>query len=227
MTSSRERLALALDVPDLGEALELARRLDPWFGVAKVGLELHAAAGREAVERLHDLGWRVFLDVKLHDIPTTVGRACRILGGLGVGYVTVHCAGGVEMLRAAVEGLGEGAAAAGCDPALALGVTVLTSEPDAAVFPARLAAAVEAGCGGVVCSADEVGSLRAAHPGLVTVVPGIRLEGGPAHDQARVGDPATVARLGADLLVVGRAVTAAADPAGTAARIAAAVEGAA
>ena len=97
----RSRLALALDVDDLVEAGRLGRRMSPWFSVAKVGLELFSAAGPEAVGAFVDQGYEVFLDLKLHDIPTTVGKAARVLGSLGVSYVTVHASGGVDMLSAA------------------------------------------------------------------------------------------------------------------------------
>jgi len=208
----RRRLALVLDVPELAEAERLAADLRQWFGVAKVGLELFAAAGPEAITRLADLGFAVFADLKLHDIPTTVGRAARVLGRLGATYVNFHASGGVDMLRAGVEGLAEGARDAGLDPPVALAVTVLTSEADASAFDERLRSAIEAGCGGVVCSVREVGHVKRARPDFVTVVPGVRLPGGDAHDQQRIGTPEEIARAGADVLVVGRAVTAADDP---------------
>ena len=109
----RSRLALALDVDDLVEAGRFGRRMLPWFSVAKVGLELFAASGPEAVGAFVDQGYEVFLDLKLHDIPTTVGKTAKVLGSLGVSYVTVHSSGGVDMLAAAVDGLNEGASAAG------------------------------------------------------------------------------------------------------------------
>jgi orotidine-5'-phosphate decarboxylase len=218
----RDRLALALDVDDLAAAVALADRLDPWFGVVKIGLELFTAAGPAAVEKLAAPGRRVFLDLKLHDIPTTVGKAARQVGRLGAGYVTLHAAGGVEMLRAGVDGLEAGAAEAGFDRPVALGVTVLTSDPDASAFPARLAAAEAGGCGGVVCSVRELPAVK-DRSGLLAVVPGIRLPGGPTHDQARVGTPAEAIAAGADVLVVGRAVTAAPDPEAAAAALSAAL----
>ncbi|HZI38968.1 MAG TPA: orotidine-5'-phosphate decarboxylase [Acidimicrobiia bacterium] len=218
----RDRLALALDVEDLAAAVALADRLHPWFGVVKVGLELFTAAGPAAVEKLTRPDRRVFLDLKLHDIPTTVGKAARQVGRLGVGYVTLHAAGGVDMLRAGVDGLGTGAADAGFDDRpVALGVTVLTSDPDASAFPARLAAAAEGGCGGVVCSVRELPVVKDRSQ-LLAVVPGIRLPGGATHDQARVGTPADAIAAGADLLVIGRAVTAAPDPEAAAAALSAA-----
>ena len=232
VSEARDRLALALDVEDLAAAVALADRLHPWFGVVKVGLELFTAAGPAAVEKLTRPDRRVFLDLKLHDIPTTVGKAARQVGRLGVGYVTLHACGGVDMLRAGVDGLVAGAADAGAgDRPVALGVTVLTSDPDASAFPARLAAAAAGGCGGVVCSVRElpdVQRFRGTPPNprdrsrLLAVVPGIRLPGGATHDQARVGTPAEAIAAGADLLVVGRAVTAAPDPEMAAAALSAA-----
>jgi len=216
----RDRFALALDVDDLGAAVKLADRLDPWFGVVKVGLELFAGSGPAAVDALTAPGRRIFLDLKLHDIPTTVEKAARQIGRLGVGFVTLHAAGGADMLRAGVAGLAAGAADAGLpEPAVALGVTVLTSDPDAAAFPARLQAAVAGGCGGVVCSVRELPAVKGGSP-LLAVVPGIRLPGGASHDQARVGTPAEALAAGADVLVVGRAVTAAPDPEAAAAALA-------
>src|SRR5262245_24036811 len=115
----RARLALALDVDDLVGALRLARELRPWFGTMKVGLE--------AITSLADLGVDVFCDIKLHDIPNTVGRAARVIGALGARYLTIHAAGSPAMVRAGVEGLREGAAGAELAEPTALGVTVLTS----------------------------------------------------------------------------------------------------
>jgi orotidine-5'-phosphate decarboxylase len=192
--------------------------------VVKVGLELFTAAGPAAVEKLTRPDRRIFLDLKLHDIPTTVGKAARQVARLGVGYVTLHAAGGVDMLRAGVDGLAAGAADIGVtdtDRPVALGVTVLTSDPDASAFPARLEAAAAGGCGGVVCSVHELPVVK-ERSALLAVVPGIRLPGSPAHDQARVGTPAEAIAAGADLLVVGRAVTAAADPEAAAAALSAA-----
>jgi orotidine-5'-phosphate decarboxylase len=211
VTGTRDQLALALDVDDLAAAVALADRLHPWFGVVKVGLELFAAAGPAAVEKLATPDRRIFLDLKLHDIPTTVGKAARQVGRLGVSYLTVHTAGGVAMLRAAADGLEAGAIEAGLDRPMALGVTVLTSDPDASAFPVRLEAAVSGGCGGVVCSVRELPAVK-DRSRLLTVVPGIRLPGGATHDQARVGTPAEAIAAGADILVIGRAVTAAPDP---------------
>jgi orotidine-5'-phosphate decarboxylase len=224
--TARPRLALVLDVDDLDRAIALATSLRDWFGVAKVGLELYSAAGPAAIEAMRGLGYAVFADLKLHDIPTTVARAARVVGRLGATYLTMHAAGGEVMVRAGVDGFAAGARDRGLPDPIALGVTVLTSEPDARAFDERLAVADRAGCGGVVCSAHEVARVRSTAPRLVTVVPGVRLAGDDAHDQARVATPAEVATLGADVLVIGRTVTAAADPIAAAARVHAELAGA-
>lgn len=218
-----ERLALALDADDLTEALRTAGSLAPWFGTAKVGLELYAAAGPEAVAALAGLGYRVFVDLKMFDIPTTVRRAARVVGGLGASELTVHAAGGVDMVRAAVDGLAEGAASAGLAPPMVLAVTVLTSEPDAppSLVDERVRRAVAAGCGGVVCAATDLAVVRTAGPGLRTVVPGIRPAGAASDDQQRIATPADAIAAGAELLVIGRAVTASSNPGAAAAAIAA------
>jgi len=215
-TDVRSRLALALDVPDLDQAVEMARDLAPWFGVAKVGLELFAAAGPAAIARLRELDLTVFADLKLHDIPTTVERAARVLGGCGASYVNFHAAGGIDMMRGALAGLADGARASGLPTPVGLGVTVLTSEEDTSAFAPRLRAVVDAGCGGVVCSMHEVAAVKRARHDLVAVVPGVRLATDDRNDQRRLGTPEAVAAAGADILVVGRAVTAAADPASVA-----------
>ncbi len=216
---AREHLAIALDVPNLEEALALAREVEPWIGVAKIGLELYSASGPDGVVALRDLGLRVFCDLKLHDIPTTVGRAARVLGGLGVTYLNFHAAGGVDMLRAGVEGVFEGARDAGRVAPVPIAVTVLTSDPDASAFDARLACAIEAGCRGVVCSVQEIERVKRARRDFVTIVPGVRLADGDVHDQARVGTPTQVASAGADVLVIGRAVSAAADRSAAASQV--------
>jgi orotidine-5'-phosphate decarboxylase len=207
---ARDHLALALDVGGLDDAELLAGKLATWFSTVKVGFELYAEAGPEAFARFRDLGFRVFADLKLHDIPTTVGRAARALGRHGVDFCNFHTVGGEAMLRAGVEGLRDGARDVGRAPAIALGVTVLTSDPDTRAFAARLEVARVAGCDGVVCSGHEIAQSRTA--GLRTMVPGVRLAGGDTQDQARVVTPAGAITAGADWLVIGRAVTAAPDP---------------
>jgi len=221
----RRRLALVLDVDDLVEAIRLGATLRPWFGVAKVGLELFSASGPDAIGALRDQGYQVFLDLKLFDIPTQVNRACRVLGALGVEYLTLHATGGVDMLRAGVEGLMDGAERAGLEVPTALAVTVLTSDDSAPphIVPNRVRLALEGGCGGLVLAAEDLQTARELAPRLKRVVPGIRLAGGPRHDQARAASPQEAVANGADLLVIGRTVTAAEDPAAAAAAVAAAI----
>ena len=220
---TRDRLALALDVDDLEQARRLAVELCPWFGVVKVGLELFSAAGPQAVTVLADLGVEVFLDLKLADIPTTVRRAARVIGSLGVSYLTVHASTGLDTLRGAVEGLEAGAAAAGLTTPKILAVTVLTSEagdPRADIVE-RVERAVSAGCGGVVCAAADLPAVHRVGPRLMTAVPGIRPSGAAADDQRRTATPAEAWAAGADLLIVGRPVTAASDRKAAAALISA------
>lgn len=214
----RAHLALALDVDDLVAATRLARDLQPWFSTVKVGLELFSAAGPEAITTLRELGFDVFCDLKLHDIPTTVRRAAQVLGALGARYVTMHAAGGAPMLRAGVAGLREGAAGAELAEPLGLAVTVLTSEDDvsARTLRQRVAAGIEGGCAGVVCAVSDVAAVREIAPAAFVVTAGIRPQGSPPDDQARVGSPADALAEGANLLVIGRAVTGSADPAAAA-----------
>ena len=217
----RNRLAIALDVDDLVEATRIAKEVRPWFGVAKVGLELYTAAGPDAVVEMMECGYRVFLDLKLHDIPTTVRRAAHVVGALGASYLTLHAIGGPVMLRAGVEGLTNGANNAGLPQPIALAVTVLTSDDDAPphVLGKRVRAAVESGCRGIVCAAGDVREAKQLAPRIVTVVPGIRPPGASRDDQVRASTPQSALGAGADLLVIGRAVTAAADRAKAAAEV--------
>jgi orotidine-5'-phosphate decarboxylase len=215
----RDRLALPLDVGDLDAALAMARTVAPWFGIAKVGYELYGEAGPEAFVRLQELGFAVFCDLKLHDIPTTVERGAAALARHGVRFMNAHAAGGVDMLRAFVAGAHEGAAGAGLAPPITLAVTVLTSDADASPFDARLQMAREAGCDGVVCSGIELDRVRGA--GLRAMIPGVRPAGAAIDDQARVVTPGDAIARGADWIVVGRPVTRAADPAAAAAALAA------
>jgi len=223
----RGRLALVLDTDDLVEATRLAARLRPWFGVAKVGLELFSAAGPDAIGALQSIGYEVFLDLKLFDIPTTINRSARVLGALGIDYLTLHASGGVDMLKAGVEGLYLGAEGAGLPAPVALAVTVLTSDDSAPphIVPNRVRVALEGGCGGLILAAADLQTARELAPRMRRVVPGIRLAGEPTHDQVRSATPQEAAANGADLLVIGRAVSQAADPEAAAAAIASAVSG--
>ena len=211
---ANDRLALALDTDDTVEALRWARDLRDVFGVAKVGLELFTSEGPSIIFALREMGYRVFLDLKLHDIPTTVYRCARVIGGFGVELVTLHVQGGSDMLKAGVEGLGEGARASGTAIIpVALGVTFLTSDPkvDPAVFDQRLETLYSAGCRGFVSSSAEVAGAKALFPDLLSVVPGIRFGGAQSDDQSRIATPSAAFAQGADLLVVGRSITRAPD----------------
>lgn len=225
MKDVRDRLAIALDTSDLNSAVSTARAVQPNIGIAKVGLQLFSAAGHSAIRAMQDIGMSVFLDVKLHDIPNTVYGASKVLGSLGVSYLTVHAVGGEAMLRGAVSGLQEGADSANLSAPITLAVTILTSEPTASaeLLNERLNAALAAGCQGIVCAASDLSIIRQTAPSVITVVPGIRPYGIPSHDQGRVATPTKAIRNGADVLVLGRAVTAAGDPAASAAAIAAEV----
>ncbi len=219
----------AIDRPDLEGATALARGLVGAVGGLKLGLELFVAEGPAAVRTLAATGLPIFLDLKLHDIPNTVAGAVRAAAGLGAALLTVHAAGGRAMLEAAVQ-----AARAFPSPPRLLAVTVLTSldtgdlaATGVAGAPleqaARLAGlARDAGLDGVVCSPQEIEAVRAVlGPKALVVVPGIRPAGGAVGDQKRVATPAEALAAGADLLVIGRPITAAPDPAAAARAIAA------
>ncbi len=216
----RPGVLVALDVPSAADALDLARGLVDQATGFKVGLELLMGPGPGVVAAVRELGRPVFVDAKLHDIPATVERAARRLGRLGARWLTVHASGGDDMVRAAVEGLTSQAPDAGV-----VAVTVLTSLDEARLARvigsgsvgrqvARLASlADDAGAEGVVCSVSELGVVAQAAPRLLRVTPGIRPVGSAADDQARVATPSEAVRRGADLVVVGRPVTRASDPA--------------
>ena len=212
---------VALDVPTAEEAVRLAERLAPHVGGFKVGLELLMGPGPAIIGAIRQLGKPVFADAKLADIPNTVEAAARQLAALGARWVSVHAGGGLDMLKAAVAGLMNGARG---NYAGILAVTVLTNFDGGALGSvgvagtvgkqtarlARLAAA--AGVEGVVCSVRELGDVGQVASGLLRVTPGIRPAGGDPHDQMRVATPAEARKRGADLLVIGRPITRAKDP---------------
>jgi orotidine-5'-phosphate decarboxylase len=230
MADASEYLCVALDTDSLDRAHTLLESLKGRVGCAKVGLELFSAAGPEAVRKLGSLGPGIFLDLKLHDIPNTVAGAVRQASALGVSFLTLHASGGPEMIRAARKAAAESAAALSLPRPRLLAVTVLTSldkdtlsqtlgtgeQPENLVL--RLAKlAGDAGADGVVCSAREVEAVKkACGDGFFAVTPGIRPAGSGAGDQKRVTAPADAIRAGSDLLVVGRPITAAQDPAAAA-----------
>lgn len=220
MTHAPE-FAIAFDVPTLADALALDARLGEGPEYAKVGLELFVAEGPAAVTALKARGRRVFLDLKLHDIPHTVQGAAASATRAGADLITVHATGGAAMVRAAVEGI---RGAGGATEVVA--VTLLTSLDPADMPPAftrpfdlfgeaagLTRMALESGAKGVVCSAADVKGLRAAlGRDVFTVTPGIRPAGGDVQDQKRVATIESALRDGASLLVLGRAITAAPDP---------------
>ncbi len=215
------RICAALDVPDPVAAERLAATLKGHVGLFKVGLELFVAHGRAAVDAVRHFGLPIFLDLKLHDVPQTVESAARGVAGLGVDYVTVHASGGDAMIRAARRALPR---------TKLLAVTALTSlGPDdfdaiglARDAVSRLAKlAIAAGADGVVCSPQEVAALRSAlGRDPLLVVPGIRPAGSAAGDQRRTGTPLEAVRAGASILVIGRPLRDAPDPAAAADAIA-------
>jgi len=220
--NSTPEFAIAFDVSSLDAALALDAKLGQGPELAKVGLELFAAAGPEAVRALKAKGRRVFLDLKLHDIPNTVKGAAASAARQGADLLTVHATGGSAMIAAAVEGIRE---AGGGTRVVA--VTLLTSlDPSAmppgfakpfdlhAVAAALTSEALQAGALGVVCSAADLAGLRTKlGREFYAVTPGIRPAGGDTHDQKRVATVESAVRDGASLLVLGRAITAAPDPA--------------
>jgi len=231
----RERLVVALDVPTAREALAMADRLAGRVGMLKVGLELFCAEGPAFVDELQDRV-PVFLDLKLHDIPTTVRRAMDAVLRLDPRLINVHAQGGPAMLEAAVEAIRVHRAAGGRTELLA--VTVLTSlgreglaalghaAPPEELVLAYAKLAHQAGCSGVVCSAWEASAIReACGEAFHRLTPGIRPAGAAVQDQARVMTPAQALKQGATWLVVGRPITHAADPAAAAEAIVAEMAG--
>jgi orotidine-5'-phosphate decarboxylase len=227
MTTSRAPIAVALDAPDLDTAVGWAKAAGPHVSTMKVGLELYLRDGADAVRQIRSAapGSALFLDLKLHDIPNTVAGAARAVADLAPDILTVHAGGGPAMVRAAVDALPDTRIAA---------VTVLTSmsaedlEAVGLQGPSidavrRLAAlAVGAGARALVCSPQEVAAVRAeVGPDITLITPGVRPAGAALGDQARVATPEQALADGADLLVIGRPVTGAADVAGAAAKIAA------
>ena len=215
----------ALDVPSVEQALKLAQQLAPAVGAFKIGKELFTSAGPDIVRRVRDTGASVFLDLKFHDIPNTVAKAVAAAVRLDVQMLTIHASGGSEMMRAAEQAAQQTAAQLGRTAPLVLGVTVLTSqdsktlaelggETDVAKQVERLALlAAKSGLRGLVCSPLEIVALRRIlPPEMQLVTPGIRTGAEKADDQKRTLTPREAIQAGASWLVIGRPITAAADP---------------
>ena len=219
-------VAVALDAPDIDVAAHWATLVTPYVSTVKIGLELYLRYGPTVVATVRGgSGVQVFLDLKLHDIPNTVAGAARAVAKLRPEILTVHAAGGADMIKAAVEAAPD---------TLVAGVTLLTSIGDKDLIELgidgsvsdavrRMAAlAVSAGARGLVCSPQEVAAVRAeVGPGILLITPGIRPAGATSDDQARIATPEEALKAGADLLVIGRPITKSADPGAAAAAIAA------
>jgi orotidine-5'-phosphate decarboxylase len=222
----KDRIIVALDQPDAPSALACARALTGRARWMKVGMTLFYAEGPGIVEALREIGFDVFVDLKLHDIPHQVEGAARSLGRLGAGMLSVHAGGGADMMEAAVRGAAEGADSARVARAAVIAVTVLTSMDAEALASvgvtdsvadqvAGLAAlAKTSGVDGVVCSPQEAASMRALlGPSALVVTPGVRPAWAELGDQARIATPAGALAAGASHLVIGRPITGADDPA--------------
>ena len=222
---------VACDFPSAGETLAFLDRLGAEAPFVKIGMELYYAEGPQIVRALKERGHRVFLDLKLHDIPNTVKKAMAVLSSLGADIVNVHVAGTKAMMAAALEGLTR---PDGSRPLL-IAVTQLTSTDEETMqkellIPASMPETVmhyarnarDAGLDGVVCSPLEAAKVHeTCGKGFLTVTPGVRFAEGDRGDQKRVMTPAEAKRIGSDYIVVGRPITAAADPAAAYARCAA------
>lgn len=220
MNAIDPKIVVALDYAEPRLAYELVEQLDPMMCRLKVGKELFTAAGPQLVEKLIDRDFGVFLDLKFHDIPTTVAKACEAASRLGVWMLNVHASGGADMMQAAREGV----ARSGHQPLL-IAVTVLTSmnqsglnqigiEDNLQDQVLRLASLTkQSGLDGVVCSAQEAGILREnLGPDFCLVTPGIRPKSASLDDQSRVVTPAQAMVLGSNYLVIGRPITQASNP---------------
>lgn len=220
---SNPKIIVALDFSSEQEVLRLIERLDPHHCALKVGLEMFSAFGPSFVEKLVKKNFKVFLDLKFHDIPTTVARACQVCAKLGVWMMNLHASGGLDMMQAARESL---EALNKEERPLLIAVTVLTSMNESDLFTLGVQNKLEtqvkhlaqltnsAQLDGIVCSALEVPTIKqACGKSFLTVTPGIRPEGTQKQDQQRVTTPWQAIELGSDFLVIGRPITQAQDPA--------------
>ncbi|MCL6611239.1 MAG: orotidine-5'-phosphate decarboxylase [Peptococcaceae bacterium] len=230
--NAADRLIVALDVSTGEKALELADRLKPCAGMFKVGMELFYSAGGDIVKELKNKGCRVFLDLKLHDIPNTVAGAARAITGLGPDIINVHAAGGPGMMRSAAEAVRDEAERKKIARPLVIAVTVLTSIDQKTFHEMGINGkiedfvvswsemAVECGLDGVVASPAEASMIRkACGDKFVIVTPGVRPAWSGAGDQKRIATPSGAISAGATYIVVGRPITGSADPLGAAGKI--------
>lgn len=221
MTDARERLIVALDVSSAAAAQKIVAAVGEAASIYKVGMQLYTAEGPQVVRDLVAAGHKVFLDLKFHDIPNTVGSAVREAASLGVHMLTVHACGGSKMLQAAADA----AARSGNHPPVVLAVTVLTSMDESDLNSVGVAGkvsdqvtrlartAIQSGCQGIVASVQEASLLRKELGDKFAIVtPGIRPAGSAIGDQARIATPAEAMAAGATHIVVGRPITGASDP---------------
>lgn len=222
----KEKLIVALDVDSLDRALELVEQLQPHVGMFKVGMELYNAVGPRAVQAIRERGGKVFVDLKLHDIPTTVAKAARVLTRNGASIINVHAGGGLAMMQAAASAVQDEAAMLGIEMPQVIAVTVLTSMDQSALnSQLNISGTVEeqvvrwaklaqqAGLHGVVASPWEIKAIReACGSSFVIITPGIRPMGVKKNDQERVMTPKEAVELGATYLVIGRPITGAENP---------------
>ncbi|MDO4541026.1 MAG: orotidine-5'-phosphate decarboxylase [Syntrophomonadaceae bacterium] len=231
---AKERIILALDVDEPERALDLARQLSPYVGAFKIGMQLFNSAGPQIVRDIQARGGEVFVDLKFHDIPNTVGAASKVMTRLGAKMFNLHAAGGREMMKAAADAAADEAARLGLARPIVLAVTVLTSISQAQLEQEMMVTghsvselalrwavmAKKSGLSGVVCSPHEAHHIKQhCGPDFLTVTPGIRPAWSAANDQKRITPPAQAVRMGADYMVIGRPITAADDPVAAAARI--------
>lgn len=226
MLEPKDRIILALDVDTQAEAVGLVKELGCLVGTYKIGMQLFNACGPDIVHRINDLGGRVFVDLKFHDIPNTVGSAGRVLTRLGCAMFNVHAAGGREMMKTIVQEVARESQKLGAKPPLLLAVTVLTSisqqelEEDLLLKGMAVSEVVsrwakmaqESGLGGVVCSPQEISVIRrTCGPDFKIVTPGIRPAWSEVGDQKRITTPRQALDLGADYMVIGRPILKAAN----------------
>ncbi|MBV17648.1 MAG: orotidine-5'-phosphate decarboxylase [Thalassospira sp.] len=234
--SPKDRIFCAIDTTDLDHAIDLASKLSGVIGGAKLGKEFFAAHGPQGVQAVAKVGMPIFLDVKYHDIPNTVAGAIRAVTPMGLKIVNVHAAGGIEMMKRAGEAARETAAKAGVEAPWVIAVTILTSMDQHDLDDVGLKGPIDervvklaeltqkSGLDGVVCSAREITSVRAAcGPDFKLITPGIRPAWAASNDQKRVVTPADAVAMGSDVLVIGRPITKADDPVDAARRIVAEV----
>lgn len=215
------RLIVALDFSKRSEVMNFLSAISPSICALKVGSELFTQLGPDFVHQLVQAGYKVFLDLKFHDIPNTVARACKVAAQLGVWMVNVHASGGFDMMKAAREAIDD----QGDKRPLLIAVTVLTSMNESVLPSVGVTSSIndhvkrlallsqQAGLDGVVCSAHEAGSIKTlCGSDFLTVTPGIRLANDGLNDQVRVMDPITAIKAGSDYLVMGRSITAAKSP---------------